>query len=435
MNRINTIRTFAAGFIAFAAALASAATTTFLVTVPANTPPADTVYIAGDFQGWNPGSPAHALTRQPDGRWSITLDLPDSVEIQFKFTRGTWARVEKGPSGEEIPNRRYTPVGTQTVPLTVANWADIVPSTVTGHVEFLTHAPFLNGRRCWVYLPPGYFDSDRHYPVLYMHDGQNLFDQAASFAGEWRVDETCETLIAAGEIEPVIVVGIENGGGSRCNEYTPWFDAGVGCGGAGHAYLTAIRDILMPEVDLRYRTRPGANYMAGSSLGGLISAYAGYAFDAWPRVAAVSPSYWFSGTQMLTYAQAAGRPPSFARFYQDIGTAESGQANVNTMRNIALAQGFLEGEDFLTVVAQGHGHNEAAWAQRLPNILRFLIDPPADTCGPADLNEDGVLDLADINAFVQAFINQQPAADLDGNGIYDLADISAFVAAFTAGCI
>lgn len=433
MQHAITARALAAGFVAIAAALANAASTTFLVSIPDNTPPADTVYIAGDFQGWNPGSPAHALTQQPDGRWSITLNLTDGAEIQFKFTRGSWARVEKGPSGEEIPNRRFTPVGVQTVELTVANWADIVPSTVTGHVEFLTHAPFLNGRRCWVYLPPGYHESLRHYPVLYMHDGQNLFDQAASFAGEWRVDETCEALIAAGEIEPIIVVGIENAGASRCNEYTPWPDQGAGCGGGGNAYLTAIRDILMPEIDQRYRTRAGDNFMAGSSLGGLISAYAGYAFDAWPRVAAVSPSYWFSGAQMLSYAQAAGRPASFARFYQDIGTAESGQANVNTMRTIALAQGFVEGQDFLTLVAQGHGHNEASWALRLPNILRFLIDAPND-CGPADLNADAVLDLADINAFVQAFSAQHPAADLDGNGIFDLADISAFVAAFGAGC-
>ncbi|MBZ0173008.1 MAG: hypothetical protein K8E66_11545, partial [Phycisphaerales bacterium] len=265
----------------------------------------------------------------------------------------------------------------------------------------------------------------------YMHDGQNLFDAATSFAGEWQVDETCEALIAAGEIEPIIVIGIDNGP-NRCGEYTPWFDGGVGCGGQGDAYLTAIETVLMPEIESRYRVEPGETYMSGSSLGGLISAYAGYAFESWSRIAAVSPSYWFDGAEMVNFATQTGRPTSLERFYQDFGTSEGSTTPFNQMRAVALAQGFVEGDDFLSVLAPVHQHNESFWALRFPDILRFLVDAP--NCGPADMNADGILDLADLNAFVAAFLSTDPASDFNDDGVYDLADIAAFISAFTAGC-
>lgn len=377
---------FAAAAIAMAAChLPAFAATTFLVSVPAATPPADTVFIAGSFQGWSPGSPAHALARQPDGRRAITLDLAVGVPIQFKFTRGSWARVEKGPNGEEIANRTLTPSGDQTLEYAVARWADL--GTLTGHVETFSAPAFLGGRRCWVYLPPDYFTGTRRYPVLYMHDGQNLFDVRTSFAGEWKVDEACESLIGGGEIAPLIVVGIENGP-ARCTEYTPWVDPGVSCGGGGgDAYLAAIRDLLIPAIDAAYRTAtgPGNTWMSGSSLGGLISAYAGYAHaGTWGRVAAVSPSYWWANRAMLTYA--SGQPkPALEKFYQDMGTAEGASAltNLRDMRTLMLGQGFVEGDDFRSVEAAGHTHSEFYWAQRVPDMLRFIANPAPVLDAPA----------------------------------------------------
>jgi len=363
---------------------AAAQQTTFRVTVPASTPAADTIYIAGSFQGWAPGSASHALSELPDGRWILALDLPVGQPIEFKFTRGSWATVEKGPNGEELANRTHTPLGGELLDFTVATWADGGGGngTISGHVESFTHAPFLGGRRVWVYLPPDYSESRAsRYPVLYMHDGQNLFDDLTSFAGEWEVDETCEALIASGEIEPIIVVGVENGGAQRCVEYTPWPDPGTvlfcsGGGGGGEAYLQAIQTVLMPEIDARYRTRTGPEntFMSGSSLGGLISAYAGYAHaDVWGRVAAVSPSYPWANDAMLTFAQASGIP-TLAKFYQDMGTLESAHDELLAMEVIALAQGFTAGENFLSVEGVGHTHNEFYWAQRFPDILRFLIE-------------------------------------------------------------
>jgi predicted alpha/beta superfamily hydrolase len=257
-----------------------------------------------------------------------------------------------------------------------------------------------------VYLPPGYAASTARYPVLYMHDGQNLFDTFTSYAGEWRVDETCELLIPAGEIEPVIVVGIENGP-ARITEYTPWPSAPYG-GGGGDAYLTAIRDVLIPEVDRRYRTRAGraSRYLCGSSLGGLISAYAGYAYDdVFDRVAAVSPSYWWDDQHLVSFAQQQGRP-TLLRFYQDMGTIENGSTSdsngngiddyiesLRAMRDVALAQGFQSGVDFLSVEAPGHRHNEYYWSLRLPDLLRFLLGPPFTAAGD---RSSGALSVAAI---------------------------------------
>jgi len=351
-----------------------AAAVTFRVTVPAATPVGDTVFIAGSFQAWNPGSASHALTRQSDGRWTITLDLAPGSPIQFKFTRGSWPRVEKGANGEEIPDRVLTPLAGQTYDFTVARWADL--GTITGNVTSFTYAPFLGGRRVWVYLPPGYAQSTDRYPVLYMLDGQNLFDVRTSFAGEWKVDEACESLIASGELRPLIVVGIENGGASRITEYTPWSDPGYGGGGA-ESHLVAIRDQLIPEIDARYRTLAGPNFrwMAGSSLGGLISYYAGLAHsDTWTRIAALSPSIWWDNRHMLSYATSRPRA-GLARVYQDMGTSEGSAQYITDLRDMRtrfVDMGFGVNLDLLHIEAAGATHSEAYWALRTPQMLKFI---------------------------------------------------------------
>jgi predicted alpha/beta superfamily hydrolase len=205
------------------------------------------------------------------------------------------------------------------------------------------------------------------------------------------VDETLEQLIPAGEIPAIIVVGIDNGGASRTSEYTPWVDPSRG-GGGGDAYLQALRDVLKPEIDRRYRTLTGPRYtwMAGSSLGGLISAYAGETYaDTWGRIGAVSPSYWWAGSQMIAFTAARPRPERLERFYQDMGSLEAGHLtdadgdgiddyieSLREMRTALFAQGFLLELDLKHVEAMGHVHNETYWAMRLPDMLRFLAGTP-----------------------------------------------------------
>lgn len=368
------------------------ASVTFRVTVPADTPADSDVFIAGDFQGWNPGDPRHQLSREADQRYAITLSFEPGTSIEFKFTRGSWELVEKGPKGEEIANRALTITESGTQELTVASWASgtPAPSTITGNVTTITVPGFLDERRVWVYLPPGYDKAAKtRYPVLYMLDGQNLFDQATSFAGEWQIDETCEALIPAGEIRPIIVVGIDNGGQSRIGEYTPWPDAKRAIGGSGDAHLQEIVAELIPYINQNYRTLTDRNStaLAGSSLGGLISLYAAYEHDeVFGRIAALSPSLWWDNNHLAMHIDAQERPAS--RIYTDMGTLESGQTqdedrngvddsidDLRALRSILVEQGFAEGVDLTVVEADKHRHNEAYWAMRFPEALRFLFPP------------------------------------------------------------
>src|SRR5438067_8253158 len=146
---------------------------------------------------------------------------------------------------------------------------------VVGTVKILEdlHSPQLdNERDILVYLPPSYASGDKRYPVIYMHDGQNLFDPNTSFAGEWEVDQTLEK--AARDGVEAIVVGIPNMGPQRCDEYSPFVDAKAG-GGKGDAYIAFITDTLRPLIndDFRTLTERENTGIAGSSLGGLISLY------------------------------------------------------------------------------------------------------------------------------------------------------------------
>jgi pullulanase len=369
---------------------------TFRVTVPADTPADAGIFIAGDFQGWNPGSPAHRLTRVSDHIYEITLALELNATIEYKFTRGDWSTVEKGRRGEEISNRKLTVAATAVVEHAVANWRDLSTEnapprqpTITGDVTLIDVPGFLGGRRVWVYLPPGYHGGDERYPVLYMLDGQNVFDESTSFAGEWKADETCERLIAAGAIEPIIVVAVANAELRRSDEYTPWYDPSYqgGGGGAADAFLDAMSGVLVPTIDTTYRTQsgPASTGLAGSSLGGLIALYAAYEYPhTFGLIGAFSPYLGWKDDEMLRWS--AGRDPVPVRVYMDMGTREWGSMrdadnngvddaidDLRVMRRVMLGQGFVEGEDLLVVEDEGARHHETAWATRLPGALRFLF--------------------------------------------------------------
>ena len=252
---------------------------------------------------------------------------------------------------------------------------------VVGHVRVLrdVRSPQLgNSRDVHIYLPPSYRTSGRHYPVIYMQDGQNLFDPALSFAGEWMVDETMERLAPEGY--EAIIVAVPNMEAARCDEYSPWRDAKAG-GGAGDAYLAFLVDTLKPRIDRRFRTRREREHtgIVGSSMGGLISVYG---FLAHPRVfgfaGALSPSLWFADEAMLGYAQSVER--WFGRLYLDIGTAEGDRHVRNTQRlcrQLRRKCPFPK-DQLLCVVADGAQHTEAAWAARFENAVRFLLPRKKD---------------------------------------------------------
>ena len=176
--------------------------------------------------------------------------------------------------------------------------------TVVGNLKVLDslYSPQLDNQRdIFVYLPPSYASSDRHFPVLYMHDGQNLFDAETSFAGEWQVDESMELLSEEG-IE-AIVVGIPNAGNDRLDEYSPFAMSNLG-GGKGDSYLEFIVQTLKPLIDVDFRTLPDRENTSilGSSMGGLISLYAFFRYpNIFGAAGAMSPAFWFANLVSLVY--------------------------------------------------------------------------------------------------------------------------------------
>jgi predicted alpha/beta superfamily hydrolase len=263
-------------------------------------------------------------------------------------------------------------------------------SRVAGTVKVLrgVHSVELaNTRDILVYLPPSYPTANQTYATLYMHDGQNLFDEATSFAGEWRVDEALEKLAEDG-IE-AIVVGVPNTGAERLQEYSPFHDARFG-GGRAADYVKFIVETVKPLVDAAFRTTGERDGTAtiGSSMGGLISLYAFFERpDVFGAVGAVSPSVGFARGALMDYLERARFVGG--RIYVDVGTNEGRPRNrdpldlrgspggyvqmVRDARDRLVRKGYREGRDLMYVEEEGAVHNEAAWAERLPKLLRFLL--------------------------------------------------------------
>jgi predicted alpha/beta superfamily hydrolase len=234
-----------------------------------------------------------------------------------------------------------------------------------------------NDRDIVVYLPASHDTGERRYPVLYMHDGQNLFDPQTSYAGEWGVDDTLAGLSDEG-LE-AIVVGIPNMNDQRLTEYSPFPDARLG-GGDGDAYLSFITDTLKPLIDADFRTRPGREQtgIIGSSMGGLISLYAFFDRpDVFGFAGVMSPSLWFGQGAIFRYLEAAPFVPG--RLDLDIGTREGPNMvrNVQLLRDVLLAKGYRLDDSLRYVEDEGAEHNEAAWRGRLRDELLFLL-PSAD---------------------------------------------------------
>ncbi len=217
------------------AGVSSAQMTVTVQTPTYYTPLLKTFYITGSFNDWNPGDPAYQMTPLGNNTYAITLNGTNGDLLTFKFTRGDWPRVEGTNTGGFLADRQLTFLNNQELELTIAGWEDFPGvSTASGNLNVLSTVfdiPQLNrNRRIWVYLPPNYNLDNQYYPVVYMLDGQNIFDAASSFAGEWEVDEAMEALPA--DCQQAIVVGIDNGGSNRINEYSAWVNAQHGGGEA-----------------------------------------------------------------------------------------------------------------------------------------------------------------------------------------------------------
>lgn len=250
-------------------------------------------------------------------------------------------------------------------------------STASAEVSVLT-APFVisglnRSRQVRLYLPPTYASSDKRYPVLYMHDGQNVFDEATAFAGEWAVDETLNELAASGQLE-LIVVAIDNGGEHRITELN-FVDHPRYGKAEGQAYIEFIANSVKPYIDKHYRTKADARHtgIMGSSLGGLISHYAIVELPQVFGVAGIfSPSYWITADQISWFEQHS--PAADARLYFYIGTNEGGTMVTDMQRvyQALLTQGHPQRLTQYHVKADA-GHNEAAWRAEFKAAVLWMF--------------------------------------------------------------
>ena len=373
--------------------VAQAASLTFVVRVPPGTLAGSTLWLSGDraeLGDWN--GAGLRLLPAADSTWTGTLALSAGTSIEYKVTRGNWDTVEKSSGGGEIANRRATcSSGDDTLHIKVAAWRDQTEArvtrahTITGTV--IHHDAFASKsvapRDVLVWLPPGYArGAKQRYPVVYFHDGQNVFDAATSFIGtEWAADEAADRLITAGRIAPVIMVAISNTGARR-DEYTSDKDSRQGGGGSA-AYFRFIVEELQPFVNRTYRTRTGPAHTAviGSSLGGLAALDLGLAHpDRFGLVGCVSPAVWWADSAIVTRVRSGTKLP--LRVWVDIGTAEStpsaaGQRvwldHARLLRDALEGRGWQEGADLHYEEVEGAPHNEGAWAVRIDRILEFLL--------------------------------------------------------------
>ena len=269
-------------------------------------------------------------------------------------------------------------------------FAFMPPTTLTGNIQ--EHRAFpskilKNRRDVLVYLPPGYRRfSTRHYPVLYLQDGQNVFDAATSFAGvEWSVDETAQQLIRKKLMEPIIIVAIANTGEDRIHEYAPTparIDPPKRKRSKGllRSYGRFLIEELKPFIDRKYRTRREAEFtgLGGSSLGGLATLALGLWYpNYFTRLAVMSPSIWWDDCaiyDIVDEIDEMAKPP--LKIWLDTGTHEPGWERAAPLRDRLVEKGWRLHDDLHYLEVEGADHSEGAWAARIDPVLRFLYPPP-----------------------------------------------------------
>lgn len=226
--------------------------------------------------------------------------------------------------------------------------------------------------KVWVYLPPNYHSSSKKFPVIYMHDAQNLFDAKTSYLGEWEVDESLNSLFDKTG-KGFIVIGIENGQKERINEYTPWPNEKYG-GGKGSIYIDFIVSTLKPYVDKNYKTKKGQKHtgIIGSSLGGLISYYAGLKYPkVFGKIGALSTSFWFSD-EVHTFTEKHGniRNQKLFLLVGDLEGEDMVEGQKNAV-NLLLKSGYHK-QNINTKIKPNGKHNEALWKGEFLNVIRWL---------------------------------------------------------------
>ena len=368
------------------------------------------IYIGTNHGNWHPGNPVFKMSPRSDGKWQLILDQPTNPgRMQFKFTRGSWETVEVDEDGEQIENRvlpkinpaKYDDGSRPIFEFSVSKWDDQKPGAVQQRgVEDTTKPLEVTGsarrlqlvggagrargmvRDAIVWLPPGYEDSGRDYPVLYLMDGQNVFMQQPGTPGEWHADEAATELIESGEIEPLIIVGIPHSGFSRADEYLP-AELIEGVQPSADEFIGWIERDVMTRVERAFRVKTGPDNTAigGASFGGIISLYAASQRpDLFGAAIVESPSVLSrNGYMMSHFAGGSFNWPKVV--YLGVGSQEAGTADDAQQLNeryVKAIESLAEkasgaGSRVAVFIGEGHVHNEPAWAERFPEALKHVF--------------------------------------------------------------
>jgi enterochelin esterase-like enzyme len=393
------------GEVSKAASAGSSGTHTVTLRVQVPESLKDAVYVTGNIEALGPWDPAGALLTGSGSTRSATLEIAHGHAFEYKFTLGSWDREAVDEHGIVLPNQTLQVDADAAVDVTLKAFkqgaavymADVQGSGVLGTLIYWpdVHSAFLEyPRHVSIWLPTGYAENpERRYRVLYMSDGQNLFDPRIANTGvDWGVDEAMMRVAEVSKTDPAIVVAAWSSP-ARGSEYSPWHDA--------PKYARFLTEELMPRVNAEFRTLTGPNntFHMGSSMGGLLSFYLVVNRpEAFGACGCLSTHFPLSEAMVAEYFRDASTPampdttpyvirdieagmqaPSTARFWFDHGTltldAEYAPTHAR-VRDWLLAQGKREGQNFVVRSYPGASHNEAAWRARLDDSLTFLLAPP-----------------------------------------------------------
>jgi predicted alpha/beta superfamily hydrolase len=352
---------------------------TFLVKRLSTLHKSEPLFIAGNFNSWDPGDKDFQIDTAAH---AITVMLSRGA-YEYKFTRGSWEKRECSSEGKDIPNRVLNVSVDTTINVEVEEWSDDftqpaspeITHTASSNVKIMDTAFFMpqlnRKRRIWIYLPPDYRVTKNRYPVIYMHDGQNLFDNATSYSGEWGIDEYLDSIFTSGKKE-AIVVGVENGLAKRMNEYNPWSFRQYGAG-EGNEYVDFLVKDLKSFIDQHYRTLAGKEntLIVGSSMGGLISLFGVLKYPSVFGGAGIfSPALWTAPAMDSLAVSRAGTVNSKLFFYAG---GEEGDSMVLNMQRVEKEIKKTSPSPIHEIIDPAAQHNEAAWRKYFPAFYEWAI--------------------------------------------------------------
>jgi predicted alpha/beta superfamily hydrolase len=341
------------------------------------------VYITGnnpELGNWDP--PAIMLEKINDTTWSKAFYFNTGEALEFKFTKGSWETEALTNNNDIPPNTTFVVKNDTTLVYSIKNWRNptgLKPRNnfkgqITGTVKYIykMKGKGIKTRDIIVWLPPSYdSDTTKRYPVLYMHDGQNLFDpNTSSFGVDWQLDEAADSLIKSGSINEIVIVGIYNTH-DRSEEY--------GNTELGHNYMDFIVHTLKPYIDKNYRTLPDRlnTAAAGSSLGGLISFMLIWEHpETFSKAACLSPSFHVYDINYIPRVKDYYGTKKPLKIYTDIGSVDLEtrlKPGVDEMVNELEKKGYILGTDLEYFIDEGASHTESAWAKRNWRYLEFLF--------------------------------------------------------------